>query len=217
MQSNIQGITNIRQDNTVILANGEIPSHPTPLAILKNAEKIICCDGAISFLEQQNIIPHIIIGDCDSITSAQKEKYKSIILMDKNDAYSDLQKAIKYCMKNNLNEVIILGASGLREDHFLANIGILMHYANRLSLTMVTNYGILTPVHQTTTFESYSGQQVSIFSFSPDTEITYHGLKYPVCKQQFKELWEGSLNEAVSESFTVEIEENGAVLVFRTL
>jgi thiamine pyrophosphokinase len=214
MQNNIQGFIITQQPKTVILANGETPSHLTPLAILKNAETIICCDGAISFLEQQNITPHIIIGDCDSITSAQKEKYKSIIHTDKNDAYNDLQKAIKYCMENNRNEVTILGASGLREDHFLANIGILIHYTNQLSLTMVTNYGIFIPINQTTTFESYPGQQVSIFSFSPDTKITYYGLKYPVYKQQFKELWEGSLNEAMAESFTVEIDGNGAVLVY---
>jgi thiamine pyrophosphokinase len=201
----------------VILAKGEKPSHAIPLNILKNAEKIICCDGAISFLEQQKITPHIIIGDCDSITSAEKEKYKSIIYADKNDAYNDLQKAIKYCLENQWHEVIILGASGLRDDHFLANIGILMHYANKISLKMVTNYGIFTPITQTSTFESYPKQQISIFSFSPNTEITYHRLKYPVCKQQFKELWEGSLNEAIGESFTVEIEGNGVVLVYEAL
>jgi thiamine pyrophosphokinase len=205
-----------RQSKIVILANGEKPTHEIPVHILKNAEKIICCDGAISFLEQQNITPHIIIGDCDSITAAQKETYKSIIHTDENMAYNDLQKAIKYCIENQLDEVVILGASGLRDDHFLANIGILMHYANRLFLKMVTNYGIFTPIHQTTTFESYPKQQVSVFSFSSDTKITYHGLKYPVCKQQFKELWEGSLNEALAENFTIEVEKNAAVLLYAT-
>ena len=198
----------------VILADGEKPTHEIPLGILKNAKKLICCDGAISFLEQQNITPHIIIGDCDSITSAQKEQYKSLIYEDKNVACNDLQKAIKYCMENQWNEIIILGATGLREDHFLANIGILMHYANSLALSIVTNYGVFTPIHQTTTFECYSGQQVSVFSFSPETAITYHGLKYPVYKQRFKELWEGSLNEAVANSFTIELEEDAAVLVY---
>jgi thiamine pyrophosphokinase len=198
----------------VIIANGEKPSHEIPVNILKNAETVVCCDGAISFLEQLNITPHIIIGDCDSITPAQKEKYKPIILTDKTDAYNDLQKAIRYCMTNKWWDVVILGASGWRDDHYLANVGILMHYANRLSLTMVTNYGIFTPINKTTSFDSFPGQQISIFSFSPDTGITYHGLRYPVYKQQFKELWEGSLNEAVAESFTVEIEGNGAVMVF---
>ena len=201
------------KNNIVILSNGEKPSHIIPINILKNAEKIICCDGAISFLEQQNIKPHIIIGDCDSITSAHKEKYKSIIYEDNNTEYNDLQKAIKYCIKNKFSEVTILGATGLREDHFLANIGILMHYANRISLTMVTNYGIFTPINKTTTFNSYRGQQISVFSFSPETEITYHGLKYPVSKKTFKELWEGSLNEALSESFTIETEKNAALLL----
>jgi len=202
------------QSKIVILANGEKPSHHIPVHILLNAEVVVCCDGAISFLEQENIIPHIITGDCDSMTSVQKEKYKSIIHVDRNIAYNDLQKAIKYCIANNWQEVVVLGASGWRDDHFLANLGILMHYANSLSLAMVTNYGIFTPIKQTTTFESYPRQQISVFSFSPNTEITYHGLKYPVYKQQFKELWEGSLNEATADRFAVEIEKNAAVLVY---
>ena len=199
---------------TVILANGEKPTHAISVNILKNAARIICCDGAISFLEQENIIPHIIIGDCDSISSEQKEKHKSIIHIDDNFEYNDLQKAIKYGIKNGEQEAVILGAGGQRDDHFLANIGILMHYANKISLKMVTNYGIFTPINSTTTFESYPGQQISIFSFSPEAEITFHGLKYPVHKQNFKELWEGSLNEAIAQHFTVEIEKNAAILVF---
>ena len=198
----------------VILANGEKPTHSIPLHILINAEKIVCCDGAITFLEQQNIVPHIIIGDCDSISEAQKEKYKSLIQTDQNDEYNDLQKAIKYCMTNGWKEIVILGAAGYRDDHFLANIGILMHYANKLSLTMITNYGIFIPIHQTSSFKSFSGQQISIFSFSPEVKITFHGLKYPVCKHKFKELWEGSLNEAISDHFTIEFEDGGEVLVY---
>jgi thiamine pyrophosphokinase len=206
---------NILSSKIVILANGEKPTHKIPLTILKNAEQLICCDGAVSFLEQQNIIPQIIIGDCDSISLLQKEKYKSIIQIDGNMNYNDLQKAIRYCIANEWKNAVVLGASGLRDDHFLANIGILMHYANQLSLIMVTNYGIFIPINQTTTFESYTGQQISVFSFSPETEITYHGLKYPVQKQKFKELWEGSLNEAVGERFTIEVK--GDVLVYLAL
>jgi len=198
----------------VILANGEKPTHTVPLFVLKNAEKIICCDGAITFLEQQNTTPHIIVGDCDSITIEQKRKYKNIILKDENEAYNDLQKALKYCIENQWNEVFILGASGLRDDHFLANIGILMHYAKELTLSMITNYGVFAPIFQTSDFPSYRGQQISVFSFSPEAKITYHGLKYPVRQQKFKELWEGSLNEAIGDSFKIELEENSAVLVY---
>ncbi|MDR0206886.1 MAG: thiamine diphosphokinase [Bacteroidales bacterium] len=199
---------------TVILANGEKPIHHVPLSILREAERIICCDGAIAFLEQEKKNPHIIIGDCDSISFEHRKKFKSIILKDENENYNDLQKALKYCIANGWNEVVILGASGLREDHFLANIGILMNYSDKLFLKMVTNYGIFTTLQKTTTFESFAGQQISVFSFSPETEITYHGLKYQVFKQKFKSLWEGSLNEALSDSFTIEITSRGKILVF---
>jgi len=203
-----------KESKIAILANGEKPTHSIPLSILKNAEKIICCDGAISFLEERNIIPHIIIGDCDSISSKQKEKYSSIIHNDDNQDYNDLQKALKYCIANEWIQVVILGASGLRDDHFLANISILMHYVNDISLSMVTNYGVFTPINKTTTFETFPKQQISVFSFSPEAEITFHGLKYSVNKQKFKELWEGSLNESLAQNFTIEIEKDAAVLVF---
>ena len=202
--------------NIVVLANGECPTHQIPLDMLTKAEKIICCDGAISFLEQINITPHIIIGDCDSVSFAQREKFQSLIKIEENDSYNDLQKAIKYCIEMNWDEITLLGASGLREDHFLANIGILMHYANRILIKLVTNYGFFIPILHTTTFESYPGQQVSIFSFSPGSEITYRGLKYSVYRRQFKELWEGSLNEAIADNFTVEVENNAALLVYLT-
>ncbi|MCL2246845.1 MAG: thiamine diphosphokinase [Lentimicrobiaceae bacterium] len=202
------------QSKIVILANGEKPTHPLPLQILKDAGKIVCCDGAISFLEELNIIPNVIIGDCDSISSEQKEKYQSLIHADYSVDYNDLQKAIKYCVANEWDDIVILGATGWRDDHFLANIGILMHYANSISLSMMSNYGTFIPIRQTTTFESYPGQQISIFSFSSKTAITYRGLKYSVCKQKFKELWEGSLNEAVGEIFTIEIKKNDTALVY---
>jgi len=211
----MKSVTTVGQKfKIVILANGEAPAHYIPLNILGSAEKIVCCDGAISFLEQKNITPHIIIGDCDSISLEQEEKYRLLIQMDNNIAYNDLQKAIRYCIANKWDDVVILGATGCRDDHFLANIGILMHYVHEISLKMVSNTGIFIPINQTTTFESYQGQLISVFSFTPEAEITYSGLKYPVYKQKFKELWEGSLNEATGTQFTIEIEKGAAGLVY---
>lgn len=209
-----QNQTLIMNTKTVILANGEIPKHIFPLDILGNAKRIICCDGAITFLEAQNIIPDVIIGDCDSITETQFNTYQDKVNVDKNINYNDLQKALRYCIAQEIKEVAILGAAGLREDHFLANIGILMHYANDIELQMITNYGVFIPINKTTTFSSFPHQQISVFSFSPDVKISYDGLKYPVKNQKFTELWEGSLNENLGDEFTVLLNKSGSVLVY---
>ena len=55
----------------VILANGDYPKNKVPLNILNNAKSIICLDGAIKNLLQNNLQPSIIIGDLDSSTEGK--------------------------------------------------------------------------------------------------------------------------------------------------
>jgi len=59
----------------VIVADGEYPVHRVPLKYLSTATFIICCDGAIKNLDKHGIIPDLIIGDLDSISSELKIKY----------------------------------------------------------------------------------------------------------------------------------------------
>ena len=39
---------------------------------------------------------------------------------------NDLNKAFRYCLANGWTDIVILGATGKREDHTLGNIGLLM-------------------------------------------------------------------------------------------
>jgi thiamine pyrophosphokinase len=206
---------------TIILANGEIPTHPKALEALLKATQIVCCDGAINNLVELGFNPTVIIGDLDSISEAMYSKYRDIIIADKDVEYNDLQKAIRYCISMNWNDIIILGGFGKREDHALANISIMLQYSNPLinlnfefKIKMITNTGLFTPIFQTTTFESFEKQQVSIFSFDKNSKLTFHGLKYPVENRSFQYLWEGSLNESLSNSFTIECS-GGEVVVFQ--
>ena len=90
-----------------------------------------------------------------------------------------------------------------------------MGYAERFEVIMVTNYGIFTPILKTHTFQSHQGDAVSVFSFTPKTHLTFHGLKYPVNNRCFNHLWEGSLNEALADEFTVELHDEGRILVYQ--
>ena len=59
----------------VILANGEYPSHPLPLQMLKNAEFVVCCDGAANEYILRGHTPDVIIGDGDSLSPEYKELF----------------------------------------------------------------------------------------------------------------------------------------------
>lgn len=60
-------------------------------------------------------------------------------------------------------------------------------------------------------FESFRGQQISIFNFGCTT-LYSEGCKWNT--YAFDELWQGTLNEAIGDTIT--FEGNGKYLVYRT-
>ena len=201
----------------VILANGEFPKNETTLQILKNNSFLICCDGAINNLLKTNIKPNLVIGDLDSINTNLKTKFADILIKIADQNTNDLTKAINWCVANKITEVTILGATGKREDHTIANISLLTRYIELLNVRIVTDYGIFTPITKTTTFKSEKGQQVSIFSLNSDTEITSKNLKYPLKNLKLQAWWQGTLNESIEKNFTIICNNNARVIVYQTL
>ena len=198
----------------VIVANGAFPTGMYALDILRKAEQIICCDGALDKLVAAGYEPTAIVGDLDSAQTASLQHWKDRLHPDKSEEYNDLQKALKYCIANGLNHVTLLGCGGLREDHFIANLSIMATYSEQLDLKMVTDYGTFIAIRQTTTLPSFKGQQISVFCKNEHLPLTFHNLKYPVHERCFQHLWEGSLNEALGNEFTIELHSEGVVVVY---
>lgn len=187
----------------VILANGVFPFHEIPLSILEKAKYIVCCDGAIDNLAKTNINPQAIVGDCDSLSDENKAKYAAILHQDSDQETNDLTKSVNFCVKQGIEDIIILGATGYREDHTLANISLLAEYMDIVRVEIISNYGVFTPISSPSQFESYEGQQVSIFSIEQGA-LTSHQLKYPITNRSFNKWWQGTLNESAANSFILE-------------
>ena len=191
---------------TAILANGKFPDHPVPLGYLLNARRVICCDGAADSLIDFGIEPFAIVGDCDSVNKRIAEKFKDRLFKDNDQETNDLTKAVRWCASNGYKNVVILGATGKREDHTLGNISLLAEYAQLIVVKMVTDAGIFFPVPKSSKIESVKGQQVSIFSIDPSTEITSSGLKYKLNKKKLLNWWSATLNRAEGSSFSLQFE-----------
>ncbi len=199
----------------VILANGTFPTHPRPLTLLKAAHPLVCCDGAINRLMIENITPDVIIGDLDSISADLRQRFGAILIEDPDQDTNDLTKAVNWCLRQGITAVTILGATGEREDHTLANIALLARYNRDLQAEMITDHGTFRVRFETCSLSSVPGQQVSLFSMHPETAITSTGLKYPLHHLRLQELWQGSLNEATGHSFNLDFAK-GCVVVFQT-
>lgn len=195
--------------DAVILANGEQPEHDIPTELLQEAPYIVCCDGAINYCDWADAV----VGDGDSIPSWAMEEYECIFHQEEEQEDNDLTKATRFCVERGFKKIVYLGATGLREDHTLGNISLLMRYFREMGVEpiMATNHGWFVPASGSCSFASFLGQQVSILNFGC-TSLRTEGLRYD--GYPFQQWWQGTLNEATSDSFRVEAD--GDYLVFRT-
>ncbi|MCD8031176.1 MAG: thiamine diphosphokinase [Bacteroides sp.] len=198
------------QPQAVILANGDYPSHPLPLTLLEQAPYVICCDGAANEYIRRRGIPAAIIGDGDSLLPEFRQEYASLFQHIGEQESNDLTKAFRYCLQAGKKEILILGATGKREDHTLGNISLLMEYMQEAQVQMVTDYGVFTPLCDDSQVETLPGQQISLFNFGA-THLRAEGLAYPI--SDFTSWWQGTLNEAQKDRIT--IYGKGKYLIFR--
>lgn len=194
----------------VILANGEYPSHELPLKLLKEAEFVVCCDGAANEYISRGHTPDVIIGDGDSLSPENKIRFSGIVHHIADQETNDQTKAVRFLQEKGFRKIAILGATGKREDHTLGNISLLIDYMRSgMEVRTFTDYGVFMPIEGTQTFASHPGQQVSIINFGAKG-LKGEGLVYPL--SDFTNWWQGTLNEATADHFSIHCE--GEYLLF---
>ncbi len=95
---------------------------------------IIGVDKGLDILEQLNIKPNLVIGDFDSASNGIRAKYvtspdaivrdRCIVLQPEKD-YTDTHVAVAEAIKRGASDIIMIGATGTRIDHTLANLELL--------------------------------------------------------------------------------------------
>ncbi|QRX63143.1 thiamine diphosphokinase [Dysgonomonadaceae bacterium zrk40] len=201
-----------RSTSALIIANGRYPEHAMPLSLIREASFIVCTDGAANDFIARGGVPDAIVGDCDSISQENRERFAAIIHPSADQETNDLTKSVQYCVAEGRKEIVIVGGTGRREDHTLGNISLLAEYCQLAQVVMVTNWGLFTPIAGSTTFQSFRGEQVSIFAIDT-VPLTTSGLKYPLQQRVLTNWWQGSLNESTGDNFRIETE--GRMIVFQ--
>lgn len=201
-------------NKTVIFANGSVPTHAVPLHAIHSAARVICCDGAADKLMALGREPDWIIGDLDSLSDEARKVYADRIMKDTDQERNDLTKAFKLCLKHRWHEVVVVGATGGREDHTLGNLSLLVDFARQLDVILLSDTGLFTPLRESAVLDAVPGQPISIFAFDPECAITSTGLRYPLSGARLNRWWQATLNEAISHSILLDFE-GGPLLVFQ--
>ncbi|MBQ9472961.1 MAG: thiamine diphosphokinase [Bacteroidales bacterium] len=215
----------MQHHDVVILANGQFPSSCGLLAMLSATPRLVCCDGAYARLVDAGVPLAVnaelyVTGDGDSLPQQLKDELGSrFIKVDEQD-YNDLGKAFRLCCAHNWADIAILGATGLREDHTLGNISYLALYGSKhtangtpVKPVIYSDYGVMQPVYGRRQFPSHKGQQISIFSLTPQHPVSAQGLRYPLQQLLLTQWWMGTLNEALGDTFVVDAGQ-GSVILF---
>jgi thiamine pyrophosphokinase len=206
----------------VVVAHGDVL--PADRGVIDAKDYVVAADGGAFALERWNLLPHLIVGDMDSLGEAGVERFaKQGIPVAKFPAAkdeSDLELAVAQAIAAGATEVVVLGAlGGDRLDHETANLLLLADPSydgvrievrrGTLRIRAVRGGGSLSlgPLEAIVTLLPVNG----------DAEgVTTEGLRYPLRDETLRfGRARGLSNEVDSLPATVTVRK-GSLLVFET-
>lgn len=195
----------------ILFGNGKIPYNQTVKKLLNGAKKIICIDGGADKLLKIGFEPTLIIGDLDSLDNDPKN-YNCEVMKISNQSNTDLEKGLDWCQQNNIKTVALIGFTGLRDDHYLASLWSMLHYSDRIAVTIISDQYKILCLKGLSKLHVSKGQTISIITSSPDTLIKTKGLKYNLSEEKLLSPGNGMSNVASGE--IIEINSDNWVWVF---
>ena len=203
--------------DVVILANGDPPTGAA-LELLSSARFCVACDGAAAVARSLGREPDFAVGDGDSISNQDASALGGRFVRLAEQETNDLAKAFQFSCRRfpNAKRLVVLGAAGKREDHFLGNVSRLAGFAEEWMRTpgrpddaivaMVSEFGRFDVVIGERMFASKQSDAVSVFAFHAGTHVFSKGLEWPLDGVALDELWKGTLNKATGDSFTLRMD-----------
>jgi thiamine pyrophosphokinase len=211
----------------LIVGSGSLPDNDRVRQRFHWADLVIAADGGGASLASLNLMPHVLLGDFDSISSTvfedlQGQQGVEVLPFPIQKDFTDMELALELAIERGATELVLLGASGTRLDHTLGNI--LMLYPVHEKGIEVILEDSHNQIRLLGSFEDRGPYQlilkkqenhkVSLLSLTPQAEgVTTQGLFYPLHEAT---LYFGSSrgisNEFIGDTATVSLR-SGLLLV----
>lgn len=200
----------------IIISGGTIDDAFT-LQMLKEigAKYVIGVDRGLEFLCNYKVVPTHVVGDFDSVDVQVLEYFKAqnnihIRTFNPIKDASDTEIAVRLAIELGVERLWILGATGTRLDHVMANIQTLkIAHDNGVEAYIVDTYNRISLHEKEIRLlkEHAFGKYFSIFPFGGIVEqVTIEGAKYPL--QDYR------LCPYDSRCVSNEIQENEVKIIF---
>ncbi len=154
-----------------------------------NPEIIIGADSGLCYLYERKIEPTHIVGDFDSVSKEVIDYYLAkgdipIRQFDPVKDATDTEIALRYAIELGVEQLWILGATGSRVDHMLANIQILkIALDGKVEAYLIDESNRIRLIDKEVRIrkEEAFGQYFSVFPLGGSVEhLSIQGAKYPL-------------------------------------
>lgn len=204
----------------VILANGKPPKKVIINYFLSKLKyDLFCADGGANTALKLKLIPKTILGDFDSAMPETLAFYKNKaeIIQVKRQNDTDVEKCLKYAIKADYSEAVLIGVTGDRLDHSFCNLGIVLKFADKIKVKLAAENSFLESFSGKVNLNTSINEIISIYGFDKKTKISTKGLKYPLANEPLPfGIRESTSNVAVSTEIELVIK-NGTMFVVRDI
>lgn len=171
----------------IIIANGEITNYQLLTGYIDEGDHIICADGGARHALAMGKTPDYLVGDFDSLDKNVMQQLENVpnppqfIRFPANKDKSDTHLAVEYALAMGATEIILMGVTGSRWDHSLANITMLSLLPNDIGILLVNENNELCLITGDVILNGKPGEEISILPLSPVVKgVTTRGLKWPL-------------------------------------
>ncbi len=174
------------QKKTLIVSNGFLREVDFYRGLIKENDLVIAANGGCKHLLRLGIIPHLIIGDLDSLEEEIVSQFRGgktkIISYPRDKDKSDTQLALEYALNHGASHINILGAIGDRIDHTLANLHLLTKGVDQgVDVRLIDEKNEVLLINKFIEIREKKGTTISLLPLTSCVKgIFTEGLKYPI-------------------------------------
>ncbi|MCR4435889.1 MAG: thiamine diphosphokinase [Clostridiales bacterium] len=205
----------------VIVCNGDIEDYTYYKKYFEEAGLVICVDGGARHLRKLGIVPHVLLGDFDSISEADLSFFKNsvaeIIKFPVEKDKTDTELAVAYAVEKGCSSLFIIGGIGSRIDHSLANVFLLKKAVDMgVKGFIVNESNEITLIKDRIELSREEAKVTLLPLFEKVEGVTTKGLYYPLTDATLEMGWTwGVSNEFDSELAEVTVKK-GYLLVIKS-
>lgn len=148
---------------------------------------IYAVDGGLTVADRAGIVPDYLVGDFDTaeegLVTSYEKRCVTLRHVPEKDA-TDTELAVDEALKHGADEVVLLGATGSRMDHTIANIHMLYRILLQDRKAWIVNENNRISLHNrpfSVKRDRLFGNYLSFLPFlGTVTGVTLKGVKYPL-------------------------------------